>query len=150
MILLDTNVIIYLAKGDLSYELIAKHDIAHSSITKIEALGYSKITAQELLLLSTIFNESYELIINNDVINKAISLRQAKNIRLGDAIIAAKAMVNSVTLWTANTDDFKHIVGLKIYNPLEPDWRNYIGSMDGVFGKNPTKTIKDNKDSDFN
>ncbi len=150
MILLDTNVIIYLAKGDLSYELIAKHDIAHSSITKIEALGYSKITAQELLLLSTIFNESYELIINNDVINKAISLRQAKNIRLGDAIIAATAMVNSVTLWTANTDDFKHIVGLKIYNPLEPDWRNYIGSMDGVFGKNPTKTIKDNKDSDFN
>ncbi len=150
MILLDTNVIIYLAKGDLSYELIAKHDIAHSSITKIEALGYSKITAQELLLLSTIFDESYELTINNDVINKAISLRQAKNIRLGDAIIAATAMVNSVTLWTANTDDFKHIVGLKIYNPLEPDWRNYIGSMDGVFGKNPTKTIKDNKDSDFN
>lgn len=118
MILLDTNIIIYLAKGDISYEIIAKHDIAHSPITKIEALGYSKITAQELLLLSTVFDESYELIINSDVINKAIALRQAKNIRLGDAIIAATSMVYDVTLWTANTDDFKHIAGLKIYNPL--------------------------------
>ena len=148
MILLDTNIVIYLAKGSLSYELIAKHDIAHSPITKIEALGYSKITAQELLLLSTIFDESYELTINNDVINRAITLRQAKNIRLGDAIIAATALVNDVTLWTANTDDFKHIVDLKIYNPLKPDWHDYISSMDGVFGKNPTQTIRDNRESD--
>lgn len=31
-----------------------------------------------------------------------------------------------------------------------PDWRSYIGSMDGVFGNNPTKTIREHRDSDWN
>ena len=38
---------------------------------------------------------------------------------LGDAIIASTALVNDLDLWTANTDDFKNIEGLKLHNPLK-------------------------------
>lgn len=37
---------------------------------------------------------------------------------LGDAIIAATALENDLTLATANIKDFKHIEGLKLINPM--------------------------------
>ncbi len=37
---------------------------------------------------------------------------------LGDAIVAATALEHDVTLWTANVDDFRHIEGLRVVNPL--------------------------------
>jgi predicted nucleic acid-binding protein len=37
---------------------------------------------------------------------------------LGDAIIAATAVVHAQTLATRNTDDFAWIPGLRLWNPL--------------------------------
>ncbi|TAK89013.1 type II toxin-antitoxin system VapC family toxin [Patescibacteria group bacterium] len=119
MILLDTNVFIYLANGTLDPKLIAKTDIAHSSITEIEALGYGAIPANELLLLQSLFDESYGIELSQPVVETAIRLRQAKPMSLGDAIVAASAQVNNLPLWTANTDDFRHIEGLQLVNPLK-------------------------------
>ncbi len=118
MILLDTNIIIYLANGTLNLNTISKIDIAHSPITKIEALGYPGIQAQELVILKTIFEESYNLPITNEIIDMAIVIKQSKKTSLGDAIIGATAIVNDVVLWTANIDYFKDIDNLKIINPL--------------------------------
>ncbi len=39
---------------------------------------------------------------------------------LGDAIIAATALVRGYELWTANTEDFSHVEGLRLKNPLAP------------------------------
>jgi len=39
--------------------------------------------------------------------------------KLPDAIIAATAILYSLTLITRNTADFKDIIGLKIVNPFE-------------------------------
>ena len=44
MILLDTNIFIYFAKGVLATTVLDGHEIAYASITRIEALGYGKIT----------------------------------------------------------------------------------------------------------
>ena len=118
MIILDTNIFIYLAKGILSSELVANKDIAHASITKIEALGYSRIPANELLLLDALFNESYGLPLTDAIVELAIKLRQLKQMSLGDSIVAATAIDNNLTLWTANTDDFSHIEDLHLSNPL--------------------------------
>ncbi len=118
MIILDTNIFIYLAKGILSSELVANKDIAHASITKIEALGYSRIPANELLLLGALFNESYGLPLTDAIVELAIKLRQLKQMSLGDSIVAATAIENNSTLWTANTDDFSHIEDLHFSNPL--------------------------------
>ena len=47
MILLDTNVFIYLANGTLVAEALGENDLAFASITRIEALGFGQITSAE-------------------------------------------------------------------------------------------------------
>lgn len=98
--------------------VIAEKDVSHASITKVEALGFSSIPVNELLLLEALFDESYVLPLTDSIIDRAIRLRQAKRMSLGDSIIAATALANSLTLWTANTRDFAHIQGLNVFNPL--------------------------------
>lgn len=39
---------------------------------------------------------------------------------LGDAIIAATALVHDLTLVTRNLDDFRWIAGLRLLDPLAP------------------------------
>lgn len=120
MIILDTNIFIYLANGMLDRKAVAGKDIAHASITKIESLGFSRIQANELLLLEALFNESYNLPLSDTVVERATKLRQAKHMTLGDAIVAATALEHNYELWTANEEDFTHIDGLRIRNPLKP------------------------------
>jgi predicted nucleic acid-binding protein len=119
MVVLDSNLFIYLANGSLSSNAIADTDIAHASISEIETLGYWDIRANELLLLQALFHESDELALTRDVVATAIKLRQSRSMSLGDAIIAATAIVNDYPLWTANMEDFAHIDGLQMHNPLK-------------------------------
>jgi predicted nucleic acid-binding protein len=118
MIILDSNIFIYLAGGMLDRKVIIDKDISHASVTKIECLGFSRIHVNELLLLETLFSESYDLPLTEAVVGRAIKLRQAKSMGLGDAIIAATALEHGHELWTANVEDFAHIDGLRIHNPL--------------------------------
>jgi len=118
MILLDSNIFIYLASGMLDRKTVMGKDISHASITKIECLGFSRIHANELLLLEALFSESYDLPLTDGVVEQAIKLRQAKGMSLGDAIIAATALEHDYELWTANVDDFAHIENLRIRNPV--------------------------------
>ena len=118
MTILDSNIFIYFANGSLDQKIIIDRDIAHASITKIECLGFPRIHANELLLLEILFDESYNLPLSEDIIERAVRLRQAKNMSLGDAIIAATALVHNYELWSANEDDFANIEGLRFYNPL--------------------------------
>jgi hypothetical protein len=118
MILLDTNIFIYIANGVLPTDIISQTDIAHTSVTKIEALGFSAIPANELLILNALFKESYNLELTSSIVGTAVQLRQAKRISLGDSIIAATALEHELELWTVNTSDFEHIEGLRLRNPL--------------------------------
>lgn len=120
MIILDSNIFICLANGMLGRKVIIDKDISHASITKIESLGFSRIHANELLLLEALFSESYDLPLTEDIVERAIKLRQAKSMSLGDAIMAATALEHGYELWTANIDDFAHIENLRIHNPLKP------------------------------
>ncbi|HWZ65747.1 MAG TPA: type II toxin-antitoxin system VapC family toxin [Patescibacteria group bacterium] len=119
MVILDTNIFVYLSKGTLDRRIISDIDIAHASITRLESLGYSNILANELHLMSALFNESYNLALTDSVIDRAIKLRQYMHMSLGDSIIAATALENDIELWTANVNDFQHIEGLKLTNPLK-------------------------------
>ncbi len=119
MILLDTNILIYLANGTLPESSITGHTIGYASITKIETMGYSQIRANELLLFQELFKEFYSCELTSTVVNRAIQLRQAKKMSLGDSIVAATALEYKCELWTANYRDFKHIDELRIHNPLQ-------------------------------
>lgn len=59
------------------------------------------------------------LAIDEAVIDKTISIRQAKKIGLGDAIIAATALQHNLKLMTHNTKDFIDIEGLQLIDPYE-------------------------------
>ena len=120
MIILDSNIFIYLANGMLDRKIIIDQDISHASITRIECLGFSRIHANELLLLEILFSESYDLPLTEGIVERATKLRQAKSMSLGDAIIAATTLEHGYELWTANVDDFIHIENLRIRNPAQP------------------------------
>ena len=57
------------------------------------------------------------LAIDETVVEKTIFIRQTKKIALGDAIIAATALVYDQVLISRNTSDFKNIPGLKVIDP---------------------------------
>lgn len=117
MILLDTNVFIYLANGSIKPEVL-NDDVAFASVAKIEALGYSQITVAEQSYLEALFAECEQLELDESVIQRAVRLRQQVKLSLGDAIVAATAIENDYELWTANTDDFARIEGLRLHDPL--------------------------------
>ena len=56
--------------------------------------------------------------LNDEVTAKTIHLRRTyKKLKLGDAIIAATALVYNLALVTRNTNDFKNIQGLDVVDP---------------------------------
>jgi hypothetical protein len=56
--------------------------------------------------------------VDDAIIQRAVQLRQVKKISLGDALIAATALVHGVELVTRNTTDFSEIFGLTVVNPI--------------------------------
>jgi predicted nucleic acid-binding protein len=119
MVLFDSNVFIYAANETIDLSKFKNIEVSYASISVIEALGYHEITAAEQRALQRIFNayQSFELTL--PIIEQAVALRQTRRMSLGDAIVAATALDNNLELWTANIDDFKHIEGLKLINPLQ-------------------------------
>lgn len=120
MIVLDTNIFIYLANGTLDIQSIKSTDLAFPSIVKIEALGYAQITVVEQSYLEALFAECQQLDLEESITQRAIRLRQQQKMSLGDSIVAASALEHDCELWTANKEDFAHIDGLRIRNPLRP------------------------------
>lgn len=98
--------------------MIIAPDAVISVITKIEALGYHKLPADDKDYFETLFNSITILPITDAIIDRAIELRGQKKMSLGDCLIAATALLNGLDLYTNNTTDFVHIQGLTIVNPL--------------------------------
>jgi len=117
--LIDTNVVIDFSHGIFSEksknfvaEILNKEPII-SAITQIELLGFSVVPPQ----IESFVRYTSIVGINNSVIEKTIEIRKRHRIKLPDAIIAATALVNNLTLLTRNIADFKNIENLDIVNP---------------------------------
>lgn len=119
MVLLDTNVFIYLGNETVSLSKIENIEVCYASVSIIEALGFQNITAAEQRALRNIFDAYQRVELSLSIIERAVTLRQNKKMSLGDSIIAATALDSGLEFWTANTDDFKHISGLNVFNPLQ-------------------------------
>lgn len=119
--LLDSNIIIYSTKPEYNFlrEFIAKNSPSVSAVSFVEVLGYHKLTDEDRELLEEFFALTQVLPISDEVVAKAVELRQSKKMTLGDALIAATALVNKLILITNNTEDFVWIDELKLLNPLE-------------------------------
>ncbi|HET8992022.1 MAG TPA: type II toxin-antitoxin system VapC family toxin [Candidatus Saccharimonadales bacterium] len=118
MICFDTNIIIYLANGTLSEEIISDKPIFYPSIVYIETLGYPRLLSAEELRIKELFHTMTELPLTENIISLATHLKQLRNISLADSIVAATALEHNLELWTANTKDFKNVDNLRLNNPL--------------------------------
>jgi len=118
--LIDTNVIIDNFGNKLSEKaktLLYSIDLTVSAVTKIEVLGWINATKEQLHPLYDFMEIANILPINEAVIERTIAIKQVKKIALGDAIIAATALVYDLVVISRNTADFKNIDGLKVIDP---------------------------------
>ncbi len=123
MILLDSNTIIYFSSPgfyDLRTEY-SNHELAASAISRIEVLGYHSLEHDKKQDFEDYFASILVFDMTSDVVERAISLRQERKIGLGDAIVAATALVHDLTLATRNTKDFKWIESLVLIDPFDED-----------------------------
>ena len=118
--LLDTNIVIYACKqgGEWLGTWTNGPEAAIASVTRIESLGYAGISREEDEAIRKFIATSLNYPLDDEIIERAITLRQQKKMGLGDAIIAATALEYDLPLVTRNEDDFKHIAGLTIINPF--------------------------------
>ncbi len=123
--LLDTNTVIdYVGNklpnlSALALDSILEGNLNISIIVKIETLGFNGPDDQMqklkgFLSLATIFY------VDEAIADKTIELRKVyQKLKLGDAIIAATALINNLIIITRNISDFKNIEGLRYLNPHE-------------------------------
>jgi predicted nucleic acid-binding protein len=119
--LFDSNAVIYSAKPENQSlrELIAKNAPAVSMISRVKVLGYHRLTETQKEYFEKFFKITPLLPVTEEIILKAIALRQQKKMSLGDALIAATALVHDLTLVTHNVKDFEWIDDLSVLSPFE-------------------------------
>ena len=120
MILLDSNIIIYAAQPEHQAlrDWLDQQEIAVSALSQAEVLGYHRLSDPERQLFREFFASCNVLPISTTVIDRAIALRQQRRMSLGDAIIAATALLHDLPLATRNLEDFHWISELTLTNPL--------------------------------
>lgn len=91
-----------------------------SIITKIEALRFN-VPAASYAILKEFIDECTVLELSDAVVDKTIAICKSNRIKLPDAIIAATALVNNLSLITRNISDFKNIEDLELLNPWAED-----------------------------
>jgi toxin FitB len=119
--LVDSNIIIYAAEPgfDAIRCFVAQNKPVVSVISKVEVLGYHLLQPENKQKLEKLFKILPVLPVSEDIIDKAVTLRQQRKMSLGDSLIAATALIYDLTLVTANVKDFFLIEGLGVLNPLE-------------------------------
>ena len=118
--MLDSNLIIYAARPEYPglRRLIAAHSPSVSAISVVEVLGYHKLSAAERAHFEAFFEAAEVLPLSEAVVSRAVSLRQASKMSLGDALVAATALVFGRELLTRNVKDFAGVPGLVVSDPL--------------------------------
>jgi predicted nucleic acid-binding protein len=119
--LLDSNTIIYatIPEKEQLRQFLSKQDISVSAVSYVEVLGYHKLSSVNKQHFEKFFQTTQMFPISDEVIQKASILRQQKKMSLGDALIAATALIHGLTLVTSNVKDFEWIEDLSVLDPLK-------------------------------
>lgn len=118
--LIDSNIIIYSAQPE-HVELrsfIAEHTPAVSAVSVVEVLGYRNLSESDRAKFEAFFDTATVLPLDDEVVWEAVRLRQLRRLTLGDALVAATALVADRTLVTRNVRDFDWIPSLNVFNPM--------------------------------
>jgi len=117
MIILDSNVIIYLSKRliDIDTVISDNDEYAISVITYMEVLGYAFESKKEEKFIVDLLALLHIKYLNSDIVQNVITIRKMQKIKLPDAIICATAISENAYLLT-NDSRLKTIKGLKVKN----------------------------------
>ena len=116
--IIDSNVIIYAIKPE--FRLLRTYLVSNattlyvSSITRLESLGFHRLTIEEASQFDELFQIIKVLGIDETVISEAIRLRQQRKRSLGDSIIAATALLHNLPVLTNNVADFADVDGVRV------------------------------------
>lgn len=122
MILLDSNIIIYLRDPTRGPEIAARLGdarLATCNVVVSEVLGFKGLQVDDANYFENLFAAMKNLPFDERVTREVIALRRKYTMQLPDAIVAATATAYEAELWTHNSDDFKKVAGLRLFDPLE-------------------------------
>lgn len=121
MYLVDSNIIVYSYLPEYIYlrDFLVNEPTFISEISRVEVLGYHKITAEEETYFKYIFTLIPIVIPTSQVFDEAIAIRRKHNLSLGDSIIAATAIVHKLSIYTRNLSDFDKVTGVNCINPVK-------------------------------
>lgn len=119
--LIDSNIIIYSYSNEYEYlrELIVNESCVLSEISRVEVLGYHALKKEEEKYFNDVFDYASIIIPDKNIFDQAIEIRKKFNLKLGDSLIAATAIVHELEIYTRNLEDFEKIKGLKCINPIK-------------------------------
>jgi len=101
--LLDTNIVLYLLRGDKDIpSLIKGSDIYISFITEMELLSFPKLSSKERSKIESLLNDVLILEFNSEIKRTAIQLRPKYHLGLPDSIIAASSVFLNIQLISAD------------------------------------------------
>jgi predicted nucleic acid-binding protein len=116
--ILDSNIIIYASltqyKHLRDFLKLNESELVVASITKIEVLGYHKLSTTEKLFFENFFNSIKVIELKQNIEDEAIRLRQQRKMSLGDSIIAATGLIENLPIFTNNEIDYLGIENLEI------------------------------------
>lgn len=120
MFLIDSNIIVYSCLPQYHYlkDIFVKESVFVSEISRIEVLGYHKLTADEEAYFNDVFNFIPLIFPSQKIFDTAITVRKKYNLQLGDSVIAATALEHDLSIYTRNLRDFEKITNVKCFNPI--------------------------------
>lgn len=102
-LVLDTNVALYLLRGDLSAaDAIHGQRVLISFITYMELLSKPEMTRVETKAVEAFVHEWPMVDLDARIMEEAIRLRKTHRLKIPDAIIAATALTQQLPLLTAD------------------------------------------------
>lgn len=115
-ILLDTNIVLYLLKGDDTLEeLLQEKNPYLSFMTELELIGFPEISSKEEIKINELLDECLIVSINNNIKKKYVELRKMYSLKLADTIIAATAIALNIPLITSD----KQFASIKELNLIQ-------------------------------
>ena len=120
--LLDTNLVIGLVKAYpavvsmAQVQSISLDECAYSFITRIELLGYSGITQDEIKVITEVLDKMSYLGMTKTIENMTIAIRRQFKIKTPDAIIAATAKLESLELLTLDQQLANRVMDLETFS----------------------------------
>jgi len=102
-ILVDTNIFLYLLRGNDTLEaMLQGKNIYVSFMTELELIGFKNMTVKEEKQIEALLSECLMISMNNLIKEKYVEVRRKYHLKLADAIIAATAIASGIPLITAD------------------------------------------------